>query len=218
MPYDKAISPSGMKLYEDCPFLWHERYILGVRGEGNAASERGTQKHDLLEKYFKNEISYPSADNCLGPWRDYMYDLKAQKATAEAEVAVDQFWRPVAFDSPEAWFRGKKDLDVLAPNVKYIYDWKTGKIYPEHVTQGKAYVALDPEDMESYEVRFAYLDIPHHVQEWSYTAEQKQQIRGIIDRKIEVIRMDDVWKPTPGDKCHWCNHSWRRGGKCTKAP
>lgn len=218
MPYDKAISPSGMKLYDDCPSLWHDRYILGIRGESNAASERGTQKHDLLERYFKNEISYPSADKCLGPWREYMHALSTQNPSAEAEVAMDQFWSPVSFDSDKAWFRGKKDLDVVDGAIKYIYDWKTGKIYPEHVAQGAAYVALDPTDAELFHVRFAYLDIPHHVQAWEYGRHDQGKIRERLDRKIEIIHLDDVWKPTPGDKCHWCPKSWRRNGKCTAAP
>lgn len=218
MPYDKAISPSGMKKYDDCPRLWHQSYILGIKGEGNAASERGTQKHDLLEKYFKGEITYPSADKCLAPWQKYMKELKGYEQSAEAEVAVNQSWLPVAFDDPSAWFRGKKDLEVIWPTRKDIYDWKTGKIYPEHVTQGQAYVALDPDDFDEYKVRFAYLDIPHHVQEWGYTRYDKAKIRERLDRKIEIIRLDNEWKPTPGDKCHWCDLSWRRGGDCTKAP
>lgn len=218
MSYDKPISPSGMKLYDDCPFLFKDNYILGNKSKGNAASDRGTQKHDMLERYFNRETPYPSGDSCLATWQPFMSKLLVMNQQAEGEVAVDQFWRPVAFDDPSAWFRGKKDLTVTLGSVKEIYDWKTGKIYPNHVEQGRAYVALDTDDVDRYIVKFAYLDIPHHVQDWEYDLHDRQKIREKLDRKIEIIRLDEVHKPTPGDKCHWCDHSWRRNGKCTAAP
>lgn len=218
MPYDKPISYSGMSLYDKCPRQWHLRYVEGVRGESGKAAERGTRLHDLLEKYFKGEIPYPSGDKCLAPWKKYMEELKLQAPSAEAEVAVDQFWRPVPFEDPSAWFRGKKDLDIRTDEVKFIFDWKSGKIYEDHVKQGRAYVALDPEDFENYEVRFAYLDIPHHVQSWPYTHTDKVNFRTELDRKIEVIRLDDQWKPNPDDHCRWCELSWRNNGSCTAAP
>jgi hypothetical protein len=217
MPYDKAISYSGMSLYKQCPKLWHDSYILGNKSPSGPAAERGTRLHDALEKFFKGEFIFPVADKTLAPWERYMKTLMRFEPSAEAEVAVDQFWRPVAFDDPGAWFRGKKDLDVRTSIRKHIFDWKSGKIYPDHVQQGKAYVALDPEDWDEYVVKFAYLDIPLHVQKWRYTAPQKLEIRGEIDQVIEVIRMDEEHRATPGDKCQWCHKSWRRGGDCTAA-
>lgn len=217
MPYTKAISYSGMSLYAKCPVLWHERYILGVRGETNAASERGTLLHAKLEEYFLGNTEYPAADKCLAPWQPYMEALNGLDPSPEAEVAVDANWRPVAFDSDEAYFRGKKDLDVQLPDHIQIYDWKSGKVYPDHVYQGKAYFALSPHDCD-HVVRFVYLDIPTHVQEWAYKAKDKEREREILTRKIEIIRADEVWDPTPGDECRWCKKSWRRGGDCKAAP
>lgn len=217
MPYDKPISYSGMSTYKKCPVLWHDSYILGNKSPAGPAAERGTRLHDALEQFFKDEMIYPVADKCLAPWERYMRMLKRLEPSAEAEVAVDQFWRPCAFDDPNAWFRGKKDLDVRTAIRKHIFDWKSGKIYPDHVEQGKAYVALDPEDWEEYVVKFAYLDIPTHVQKWRYTDKDKALIRDELDRTIEVIRLDETWRPTPGDGCKWCSKSWRRGGDCTAA-
>jgi hypothetical protein len=216
MPYDKPISYSGMSLYEDCPRLWHHRYILGNRGESNAAAERGTLLHAQLEEYFKGNTPYPGTDKCLGPWKGYMEKLFLQNPSPEEEVAVDSNWQPVAFDAPNAYFRGKKDLDIKCDSHAEIYDWKSGKIYPSHVSQGKAYLALSPYDCD-FIVRFVYLDIPTHVEEWKYKEEDKIREREILTRKIEVIRLDETWRPTPGEKCRWCDLSWRRGGDCTAA-
>lgn len=218
MPYTKAISYSGKSLYKKCPRKWHRAYILGIRTPPHPKAERGTLLHDKLDKYFLGEQVYPAGDKCLAPWQSYMENLNRFSPASEAEVAVDSNWEPCAFDDPNAYFRGKKDLDIRTAIRKHIYDWKSGKVYPDHVLQGQAYVALDPEDFAQYTVRFAYLDIPRYVRAWHYTADDKKRFRDEITQEIEVIRMDETWDPNPGDECQWCELSWRRGGDCKAAP
>lgn len=216
MAYDKPISYSGMSLYEECPWKFHSSYVLGIKEPGNKYSERGLMLHDLLEKYFKG-TSYPTGEKCLAKWHDYMKSLKDRGLRAEGEVAVFKDWQRAEFDDPNAWFRGKIDGDIEPEDE--IYDWKSGKIYDTHVTQGKAYAALRVTKTPKTTVRFVYLDIPHHVQEWTYSLGEIQDFRGDFDEKIQIIRMDEEWKPRPSDKsCHWCKLSWRNGGSCTSAP
>lgn len=216
MTYNKALSYSGLSLYKACPLLWHEHYVLGIREPSGAAADRGTRLHQLLEDFF-NGAPYPSGDKDLRPWQDYMQKLKAAgNYTAEGEVAVDAQWQPVGFDAGDAYFRGKKDLDVVEGAILTLYDWKSGKIYPEHVDQGKAYACLTP-GHEKYVARFVYLDLPLHVQEWEYSAAEVEDFRGEHTQIIEEIRHAEEFKPTPGSKCQWCKKSWRRGGDCKRA-
>lgn len=215
--YNKPISYSGKSLYKKCPAQWKDNYIDGNRGEGNAASERGTALHLKLEEFFLGG-PYPSGDKCLSKWQKYMEELATHNPSAEAEVAVDKEWNQVSFDDKTGHFRGKKDLDILGAGVKKIYDWKSGKIYPDHVYQGQAYTALDATEAGEYEVTFVYLDIPLHTQVWNYSQAQKAKFREGIDKEIQVIRLDEEWKPNPGDHCHWCRLNWRNRGSCTAAP
>lgn len=213
--YEKPISYSGMSLYKQCPKKWHNVYILGNREPSGKAAERGTMLHDLLEKFFQGIGPYPTGEPCLAKWEPYMSALKARGLVAEGEVAVNEAWQRAEYGDPSAWFRGKIDGEV----VNEIYDWKSGKIYDSHVNQGKAYSALSASDDEQKVVRFVYLDIPHHVEEWTYSRGQIQDIKGGIDQDIQIIRLDEEWLPTPSQKeCGWCKLSWRNGGACTSAP
>lgn len=216
MSYDRPLSPSGLNLYEKCPFRFHAQYVLGQREESGAAALRGTQKHEALEAYFRG-APYPSADSVLSPWRDFMEGLAAKSPTAEGEVAVFADWSPASFSDPKAYFRGKKDLDHEEDGCLHIHDWKTGREYPYHVDQGKAYVAMSPA-RDEYKVKFVYLDQPLLVREWVYDAKDRVDIQAEFTARIEVVRNDQHWTATPGDHCDWCPLSWRRGGQCKRAP
>lgn len=217
MPYTKAISYSGMSKYRKCPLLWHDAYILGNREPPHPAAERGTKLHAKLEDYF-NRKEYPVADKVLAPWEPYMRLLRESFGTviAEQELAVDSNWNAVPFDSSDAYFRGKTDLTIINNWGVHIKDWKSGKIYPTHKDQGKAYMALNQEP-GPISVEFAYLDIPCHTEKWEYTNDDALRHREELTNIIEVIRMDETWDPTPGDECRWCKKSWRNGGDCKAA-
>lgn len=217
--YEKPISYSGLKLFEKCPRRWYDQYVLGNRYPSGPAADRGTQKHTLLEEYFTGAIAFPHGDSCISPWHDYMSALLARNPVAEGEVAVRRDWSPCGFDDPTAYFRGKKDLHVEDGSILELYDWKTGKMYPEHVEQGESYVAMSDPKYEEFIVRFAYLDMPHVVKEWRYARKDQIILREKYTNKVEIIRNATDFPPKPSEKnCDWCHLSWRRGGNCEAAP
>lgn len=221
--YDKPISYSGKSLYKKCPRKWHDAYILGNREPPHPKAERGTALHLELENYFRDKTPYPTASKVLAPWQGYMstiYDLgKIYSGEAEGEIACDSNWKPLAYDDPKAHARGKKDYSLFRPtdSVLRIWDWKSGKIYPEHKLQGQYYAAISP-DADLVVPEFAYLDIPLHTEASEYTRSQVDEIRKELDDEIAIIRMDNEWRPNPGDECRWCKKNWRAGGDCTAAP
>lgn len=214
--YDKPISYSGKSLWDHCPRLWHDNYILGNRQPSGPAADRGTRLHNALEDFF-NGKPYPSADKCLAVWQDFMEGLAQHGPVAEGEVAVRSDWKPCSFDDPLAYFRGKKDLHIEAGSTLLLFDWKSGKIYPDHEKQGKAYTALSP-GYERYITYFVYLDIPHVVARWEYSAKDREDIVDEITESVELIRTATEYPATPGPKCDWCHLSWRRGGDCKRSP
>ena len=221
--YDKPISYSGKSLYDQCPRKWHSAYILGQREPPHPKAERGVQYHAILEDFFNGKIAYPVADKVLAPWTAYMTHLFALGAEymgrAEGEIACDEEWQPMAFDDPSAYARGKKDYDYRVPqeDVLHLKDWKTGRIYDDHVKQGQFYAAISP-PAELVIPEFVYLDHPLVTKSWEYDRAEVQEIRKELADQIAIIRHDEKWSPTPGDHCRWCKKNWRFGGDCTAAP
>lgn len=215
--YDKPISYSGKALFKKCPLLWHDNYVLGNRRPSGPAADRGVYLHELLESFFKGESPYPSSNRALAPWQSFMEKLATYNPVAEGEVAVTKEWQRCDFNDPQAYFRGKKDLDIAAGGTLLLYDWKSGKEYPEHVYQGRDYSALTP-GYDKYVTNFVYLDQPMLIKTWSYTAAEVDIIIDGLVHDIERIRNATEFPATPGDHCRWCHKSWRDGGDCKRAP
>lgn len=215
--YDKPISYSGKSLYRECAFRWADVYINGNRQPSGRAADRGVYLHELLESFFKGTAPYPSGNKALAPWQPFMEGLSLYEPTAEGEVAVTKEWNRCSFDSPIAYFRGKKDLDIEAGRTLILFDWKSGKVYDNHKDQGKAYSAATI-GYDKYIVNFVYLDIPFHIQRWEYSGEEVMQIKEELITEIEEIRNAKEYPKTPGDHCRWCHLSWRNGGDCKRAP
>jgi len=149
-----------------------------------------------------------------------MEKLRTFDPTPEQEVAVTAEWEFCDFDSPNAYLRGKIDLAYGDNNgVRHLFDWKSGREYPDHHEQGKAYVAMDAEEPDAYEVRFVYLDQPGLVKPWTYTPKHRDAERENLSALIEKISEDTTYDPTPSPEgCRYCPLSWRKGGNCRRAP
>lgn len=217
--YDKPISYSGMKLFKRCPYAWMLAYIQGQRSPKGPAAERGDYLHKRLEEFFLGQTPYPKTEKALRPWQRYMENLAAQGLAPEAEVGVRNDWTKTLFDDPKAYARGKLDGRLVQARKLKIYDWKSGKIYDEHKDQGEMYIALEGVDGYEYETNFVYLDQYPVVHSRAYAVNAHIPIRDALKETIDTIRTTTEFLPTPSnDSCRWCDHSWRRGGHCTKAP
>lgn len=216
--YTKPLSPSGLKLYNDCPRLWADKYVHGNNPPSRGASDRGTELHLLLELFFTGAQPYPTANKALRPWQRFMEALSVKPNTAEGEMAVLKDWTPTHFGDPNANYRGKADLELTGdPTIYDVFDWKSGKIYPEHEAQGLSYCAMSTSGARVFRTHFVYLDIPTHVETRSYPAERVALERSNLEASIEFVRLDEEYRPKPGPKCYYCHKSWRKGGDCRAA-
>jgi hypothetical protein len=219
MSYDKPVSYSGLKLYKKCPLKWKNQYIDGNREPPGKAAQRGTDLHTAIEEFFIRGTGFPTDIMPLAPWRAYMEQLTLRSPSPELELAVNVEWEPVDFNDPTAYYRGVADLHYTDNGVLHIYDWKSGRMYPEHEAQGRTYMALSPE-VDAYMVHFVYIDHPLTVITHMWNAEHRKKEIEDLRKDIEVLRLDTEYKPTPHhDTCKWCPLSWRKfGGTCRAAP
>lgn len=215
--YTKPIAPSGLKKHRTCPFQWADQYVFGNKPPEKNTSNRGIDMHGVLEEFFKGTTAYPSNDRALRPWQPFMEGLNAKPHTAEGKVAVRRDWTKCGFWDEDANYRGVYDLKIEQSRILDIFDWKSGKIYPDHEEQGLSYCAMEDGEYDLYRTHFVYLDIPTHVETRVYAPKRIIDERGSLTQQINVVRTDTEYKPRPGPHCNWCHLSYKKGGKCRAA-
>lgn len=212
-------SYSSLSLYKKCPKWWKHVYVLGNREADKPAALRGTELHARLEEFFLGKSAYPSGNKVLKPWQRFMENLTKYNPEPEAEIAVDDHWRPCRYDDPNAYAKGKVDLRYTLGGVRHILDWKSGRVYDDHPEQGKMYMALEPDDYNDYETEFVYLDIPLHTTPLRYVRGAKQIETVKLINLIEIVNAEVAYAPTPShNSCQYCPLNWRKGGECRAAP
>jgi hypothetical protein len=218
--YEKPLSQSAVKMWRNCPRRWYGQYVENIRSPTSPYAQRGTDLHAELENFFSAPIKgYPSHLKPLAPWQDIMEHFAFHEAEAEAHLAVDEHWKEVPYNDPSAWFRGKIDLIFRVEDTVYIIDFKTGRQYPDHIEQGRMYVALcQDEDVKEYSFADMYLDNPLDIVEEIFTPAQRLEEIEYIMLTIDRIRNATEWIEKPGNHCRFCPLSWRNGGRCVKAP
>lgn len=216
--YTKPLSYSGMKLFKQCPRRWESRYIHKKYEPQGKAASRGVDLHTEIENFFVDHMVNSLKSAPLTPWRQFMANLTLRNPSVEAKMAVNEHWEPVDFNDPAAYYRGMADLKYEDNTRLHIFDWKSGKIYPDHVDQGRTYMALSPE-YEEYHVHFVYLDLPMEVHSFKFTHNDRIQEIRTLKEDIELVRTTTVYEPKPHHQtCQWCPLSWRKGGECRAAP
>ena len=220
MNYNKPLSYSGIKLFKKCPRLWADSYILMNKRPSDPAADRGTFIHKKLEDFFLGK-PYPDELVVLRPWKLDFTDILRHRPSTEAELAVKVDWTPTSFEDPEALVRGKADLIFQEENVLHIYDFKTGRKYPDHEEQGRTYFALSADKVDKVEkciVSMVYLDQLEVDEQDYYPNELKESIEWVKEDAMR-IRTATSYDPTPSmDTCKHCHLSWRKGGTCGAAP
>jgi len=125
-------------------------------------------------------------------------------------LAFDADWQPCEFFSEAAYFRMVIDFHFRQETLGVIIDWKTNRAMPQTVEkdlQLRTYgwglkQALYPE-IEEVLLRLHFL---------RYGKEREvllssQDLAGVPDElqaRIEVIKTDQTFTPTPGSFCGWC--------------
>lgn len=67
----KVWSFSSIKCYQQCPYAFYLRYVLGQPEESNCFSQAGSLVHDLLDKAYKGELfPFELADEFEKRWQD----------------------------------------------------------------------------------------------------------------------------------------------------
>lgn len=179
-----------------------------------AAATRGVDKHKCIEDYLKEGIPLPPDLDFYTGW---LNGLRGPMAFPEHKIAVDDKWQLCSWDDPNAYMRSVVDLKFVVSDDTIInYDWKTGKIYPDHVDQKELYAAMvsaeHPEALAIQSIH-VYVDLNKNTHQ-DYHRDQIPTFKEKWDRRIKVVVEDTQHIPSPGFHCTWCGYSRKVGGPC----
>lgn len=153
----------------------------------------------------------------LDHYKGWLESMRGPEAYPEHKIAVDEHWKVCGWEDPNAYMRSVIDLKyVVSPLSVVNYDWKTGKIYDDHVDQKTLYaVIVSAEHPEALEIRsiHVYVDLGKNTEQ-VYHRDQIPAMRARWNQRIESVAEDREHIPSPGYHCRWCGYSKIVGGPC----
>ena len=204
---------SGLKAFETCPFRRFLEKVGGHRQESGPAATRGSEYHDLIEKFIKGEITdLPKMKEIPEEYIRRLADrYKDGHIHLEENWCVDKEWNTVDFG--KHW--GLFIIDCFefeGETSAIITDWKTGRSRfneMKHAEQLMFYAvaafARYPK-LEYIKVCCAYIDEGHIGVERGYSRETMDLMRDQITKRALVMTSAIVFNPHPNKQnCKWCD-------------
>lgn len=187
---------------------------MGLPETKSAAANRGVNLHKCIEDYLVMQTPLPAE---LSHYEGWLATMSGVMAFPEHKIAVDDKWQLCGWEDPDAYMRSVVDLKyVLAPEHVVNYDWKSGKIYDDHVDQKELYaIMVSAEHPEALAIQsiHVYVDLRKNTDR-TYHRDQIPAFKEKWDRRIAAVANDTTHIPSPGYHCTWCGYSRKVGGPC----
>lgn len=225
-------SLSSLGTYEKCGLKWKFKYVDRLPEARSTQANRGVDHHKSVEDFLTGASA--ALPDELGFYSQFFTGLKQYEIYPEHKISLSRDWNKTAWDSSETWYRGVLDLKLISsygevekencedctsvryPTTAVVYDWKTGKIYPDHDDQKSLYsLALFSEHptLQSVRAVHVYLDLNAN-REKTFHADQVHDLRKQWETRVQRLEQDPVLIPNPGFHCRWCGFSRSKGGPC----
>jgi len=203
-------SYSALRNYETCPRRYYHYDIAKSVQEGESeAIQEGHRVHSAFDARLRAKTPLPLG---LGHNEPILAGILADEGQtySERKLALSSNFRPVAWFSPEAWFRGVLDCTKLKKDFAVVFDWKTGKPSMD-MTQMQLAAALVFHSAPAVKrVRAALVFVTHDVIEsQEYIRSDLTEIWGEIlprVKRLQKAREQEEYPPKPGGLCRrWCS-------------
>jgi ATP-dependent exoDNAse (exonuclease V) beta subunit len=210
-------SLSAVGTYEKCPLKAKYRYVDRLEDKRSVSAVRGVNSHKAVEDFIKGEV--PTLPDALSYYQSFLTGIRSYENYPEHIIELNDQWQPTK-EGEDYWYKGVLDLKVVAPTEITIYDWKTGKIYPDHEDQKSLYsVAAFSEHPDVFSVRaiHVYLDL-RVFREKSFHRDQMHELRATWNDRagkyLNALKVPESMIPNPGWHCRYCSFSRANGGPC----
>lgn len=207
-------SLSRLGTFEKCQAQYKYRYIDQIPTPKSTSAQRGIDTHKIVEDFLLGNV--PSLPDELSFYSQFLTSLKNAGVHAEIKLGVDRSWSPVSWDNEAVWGRAVLDALHINGSVANVYDWKTGKPYPEHDDQKELYAAFvfsNYPEVQRVNSFHTYLDSRKTIPK----VFDRPDLTGIVERWTDrVRRMEEaqMFIPNPTFSCTYCPFSRAKGGPC----
>lgn len=209
-----GFSYTKVATHDKCNAKYNYRYNLNVpvKPIESKNRDRGTNTHKEIENYLHKRVpQIPEEFNEF--YGQFFMALQAvPDIKIEEPFGLDREFAPCAFDDPNYYIRGFMDLRI----GNTIYEWKTGRVYPEHENQRLLYglaALLSNPAFDHVKVISVYLDRKENV-ERTYLKNLITNYKWVWRGLIEKVEKDDMFIPMPSNLCVYCEYSRNNGGPC----
>lgn len=220
-------SLTKIKMFEQCGAKYRYRYLDKVEETQNAASKRGTDTHSALERFIKDGDKLPPE---LEFYHGFLTQLKQHPVPifTEERIAVRKDWSACP-DGEEPYLLAYIDLSRYVEVSGNLWDWKSGKIYPDHEDQKELYTAMvfgSRPELEVITFTHVYVDLGKNREKVFSRDFDFARIKEKWEKKIEAIEntmktigkggfpVGQVLIPKPQFFCRYCGYSKFMGGPC----
>jgi CRISPR/Cas system-associated exonuclease Cas4 (RecB family) len=212
-----AKSYTQVSMYEKCPQQYNFRYKehLPRAREQSPAAARGSLIHKSIEDFMNDEK--PAVHPEIESYQEWLGELKEDPTSIpEYEFCISSDWELLEWDDPNGYFRGYMDLKLQEDTHGFVYEFKTGKKYPDHAQQMHIYATVElslNDHLEDVTSTAVYLD-KHETKEIVYMQAMNNTAKYFWSRRIDKLEHDKIYAPRPGPYCRWCDFGKDKGGPC----
>lgn len=223
-------SLTSLGTYERCGLKYKFKYVDKIEEKRSFSANRGVEFHRTVELFLRGEILELPPE--LNFYTSFLTGLRQHEIYPEHRVSLSRNWTPTPWT--EAWVRAVVDLKLLIkPEVKkeiceectevfypptqaIVYDWKTGKPYPDHDDQKALYslaVFSEHPTLRSVRAVHVYLDSNTN-REKTFHRDQMHQLRDHWEGRVQRLEQDPQYIANPGFHCRFCSYRREVGGPC----
>lgn len=206
-------SLSKLGTFQKCPAQYKYGYIDKLPRKASPSASRGIQIHQDIELFFTEGKPLPPQMSMYNQW---LTGLKAQEHYSELKMAMLKDWVPCEWENSDVWWKGVLDLLVRAPPQAWVFDWKSGKMYPDHDDQKELYsiaTFIKYPDITSVRAIHVYVDLGKSTEK-VYSRDELDWLIRKWNVKIHPLLTATEFIPTPNFMCRYCSYSKDVGGPC----
>jgi hypothetical protein len=204
-------SHSALKDYEGCARRYHQVKVLQKYPfQETEATRYGTQVHEAIEHYIKNNTPIPPMYAQFQPVVDALLKKPGRKF-AEYEMALDKDLNVCKWNAPNGWVRGIADILIIDDDnlTAWVGDWKTGNNkYPDRDQLVLMSLMVFQHFPHIRKVNSALLFIVK--EDMVRLQMQREQAQAFWTKyrertgRLEASFENGVWNPSSSPLCRWC--------------